>query len=80
MYLVIEIQKFSEESVAVCPVITKPTWNEGESEYCRVRSVAAISSVPQHSVIFMNDQGQLYDSKCYTHFPDPAPEEEAEGD
>ena len=67
MYLVIEIQKFDDGTVATPPLIVKSTFNEGESEYCRIRSIAAISSVPQHSVVFMNDEGLVYDSKCYKH-------------
>lgn len=67
MYLVIELQKLSDTQVAVPPVIQREKELEAESEYHRVLSVAALSSVPQHTVLFVRDDGYLYDYKCYNH-------------
>ena len=67
MYLIIEIQKTEGGQIGVPPIITKEDQNEAESEYCRVRSVAAVSSLPQHTVLMMEDNAKLYDFKCYTH-------------
>lgn len=67
MYLVLELQKLSDTQVAVPPVIQRENELEAESEYHRVLSVAAISSVPQHTVLFVRDDGYLYDYKSYVH-------------
>ena len=68
MYLVIEIQKFSDTQVSVVtPVITRENELEAESEYHRLLSIAAVSSVPQHTIIFSRDGGYLYEYKCYIH-------------
>lgn len=69
MYLIIEIQKTSDSQVAIPPIATRSTWLEAESEFCRIRSIAALSQVPWHSVALMNDEGVLYDFKCYEHLP-----------
>ena len=67
MYIIMEIQKNNDGSIGVPPIITKEDRNEAESEYCSIRAVAAISKLPQHTVIMMEDNGKLYDFKCYTH-------------
>lgn len=75
LYIVLEIQKLSDTQVATPPLIQKNTWEEGESEYCRVRSVAAVSTVPIHTVVFMRDDGYLFDYKSYDH-TNPSEEQE----
>lgn len=77
MYIVIELQKMSDTQVIAPPVITRENWNEAESEYCRVRSIAAVSEVPRHTVIFTRDDGLLYEYKSYSHEPE-APEDAPE--
>ena len=72
MYLVIELQKLSDTQVAVAPAIQRENELEAESEYHRVLSAAAISSVPQHTVLFVRDDGCLYDYKSYAHVPTEA--------
>lgn len=67
MYAIIEIQKFSDTQIAVPPVIQCATENEAESEYCRVRSIAAVSSVPVHTVVMIREDGDQIDYKCYKH-------------
>ena len=68
MKFVLEIQEFNEDSAAlVTPVITRKDWNEAESEFCRLRSVAAVSNVPVHTVVLMDGNGYVYDYKCYKH-------------
>lgn len=71
MYLVIELQKTSETQVAVPPVIQRDDELEAESEYHRVLSIAAVSSVPQHTVLFVRDDGYMYDYKTYNHAQTP---------
>lgn len=68
MKFVLELQEFSEDSAAlVTPVIARKDWNEAESEFCRLRSIAAVSSVPTHTIVFMDSNGFVYDYKCYKH-------------
>lgn len=68
MKFVLEIQEYSEDSAAlVTPVITRKDWNEAESEFCRLRSIAAVSSVPTHTIVLMDGNGYVYDYKCYKH-------------
>lgn len=67
MYLILELQKMSDTQVAVAPAIQRENKLEAESEYHRVLSIAAVSSVPQHTVLFVRDDGYLYDYKCYEH-------------
>lgn len=68
MKFVLETQEFSEDSASlVTPVITREDWNEAESEFCRLRSIAAVSSVPTHTIVLMDGNGYVYDYKCYKH-------------
>ena len=59
MYTILEIQKFSDGTAAYPPVVQKSTLNEGKSEFYRVASLAAISSVPKHIVILISDDGDV---------------------
>lgn len=77
MYIIFEIQKFSDFQVSVVtPVITRENKLEAESEYHRLISIAAISTVPQHTVIFTRDDGYLFESKTYKHDSNLPSEEE----
>lgn len=68
MKFILEIQEYSEDSAAlVTPVITRKEWNEAESEFCRLRSIAAVSNVPIHTIVFMESNGYVYDYKTYEH-------------
>ena len=67
MFAVIELQKLSDSQIAVPPIIQCGTEQQAESEYCRVRSVAAVSDVPVHTVLMMRDDGEMIDVKCYKH-------------
>lgn len=68
MKFVIETQEFTDGSAAVVtPIISRSDYLEGESEFCRVRSIAATSSVPVHSVFFIDSQEGVYDYRIYNH-------------
>ena len=68
MKFIIETQEFADGSAAVVtPIISRSDYLEGESEYCRVRSIAAMSSVPVHSVFFIDSQEGVYDYRIYNH-------------
>ena len=67
MFAVIEIQRLSDHQIAVPPVIQCKTELEAESEFCRVRSIAAVSSVPVHTVLMVEDNCHTIDYKSYKH-------------
>ena len=57
-YLVIEIQKFSDGTVAVPPIATFDSFFEALSRYHTILAAAAISDVPVHSCVLLNEVGQ----------------------
>ena len=54
MYIVLEIQKVDESSVGTL-INSYENRNEAESKYHTVLAAAAISTIPQHSAIMMED-------------------------
>ena len=79
MYYVLEIQKTDSEHVAYL-VHAAATGLEGESKYHQVLAAAAISSVPVHSAILLDDEGHPVKRDGYRHGsePGPGPEPNAE--
>lgn len=74
MYLIFEIQKLSSTSVAVpSPIFSTDNWNQAESEFHRLCSIAAVSSVMRHTIIMVDDGGIVYKAENYDH---PIQEEE----
>ena len=68
MYIVLEIQKMSETSVAVMtPIFTTASRLAAESEYHRLGSFAAVSTVPAHSIMIISDRGVLQKVETYVH-------------
>lgn len=68
MFIIIEIQKFSEDSVAIpTPIYANANENQAESEFHRLCSLAAISSVPQHSILMIYDDGRYRNSVSFLH-------------
>lgn len=68
MYIVLEIQKMSESSVAIpTPIYSNADKNQAESEFHRLSSLAAVSNVPVHSVMILSDEGLLQKVETYTH-------------
>lgn len=66
MYILIEMQT-SGEQTAIPPIVTKTDRNEAESEFHRLCSVAAVSSVPIHSVMMVDEFGNTIRSEHYAH-------------
>lgn len=61
MYLVFEIQKFSDTQVAVTtPIFSTDNLNQAESEFHRVCSFAAVSNLQKHTVILVSDEGFIH--------------------
>lgn len=64
-YLVIELQTNSD---TVASLITQHnTIEEAESKYHTVLAAGAISKVPIHSAVLMNDRGTSIKSETYVH-------------
>lgn len=57
-YLVIELQKFADGTLAVPPVATFDSWFEAVSRYHSILATAAISDVPVHSCVILTETGQ----------------------
>lgn len=57
-YLVIEIQKFSDGTVAVPPIASYDNFFDALSKYHTVLATAAISDVPVHTCVILNEVGQ----------------------
>lgn len=57
-YIVLEIQKFADGTIAVPPINTYDSFFEAVSRYHTILATAAISDVPVHSAVVMNEAGQ----------------------
>lgn len=57
-YLVIEIQKYADGTVAVPPIATYDSYFEALSRYHTILAAAAISDVPVHTCVLLNEVGQ----------------------
>lgn len=64
-YIVIELQV--NESGAVGNIITAyDSRNEAESAYHSVLA-AAVSAIPKHAAVIMDEEGAVLGSHCYAH-------------
>ena len=65
-YIVIELQTNSNDSVA--SIVTQyNTRNEPDSKFHTVLAAAAVSSVPTHAAVILNNQGELISEYHYIH-------------
>lgn len=67
-YLVIEIQKFADGTIAVPPIATYDDWYNAVSRYHAIMSAAAISDVPVHSCVVLNEVGQEVRMDSYNKY------------
>lgn len=72
MFIVIEIQK---DVTAATLVSTHDTRNEAENKYHTVLAYAAVSSLPKHSAVLMDENGITLKQESYFHEVEE-PEEE----
>ena len=56
-YIVIEIQKFADGTIAVPPVYAYATYNEAAQRYHTILAAAAVSDVAHHSAVMLTDTG-----------------------
>ena len=66
-YSVMEIQKFADGSIAVPPIATYESFFEAASRYHSILLVAAVSEVPVHSAVMLNDVGQEIRYDTFNH-------------
>ena len=67
MYIVVEVQTDAEGHVSIPPVASYETINEAEGAFHSVLAAAAVSSVPIHSAIVINEKAELIRSEHYEH-------------
>lgn len=66
MYIIQEIQTM-DGATAVTPAVPKASKNEAESAYYLALGAAAVSSVPLHAVVMIDDHGEVLHSGFYEH-------------
>lgn len=64
MYIVVEIQTSTTVATLVNSYEDR---NQAESKYHQILTAAALSSVPKHSAVLMNDVGQTIKNETYIH-------------
>ena len=74
-YIVMEIQKNYDGTVALLPPLVKDTMLEAESAYHGILAAAALSDLAFHSAVILNDEGGFVNGCGFPHDP---PEEEPE--
>ena len=66
-YIIIEIQKSNNGSVAICPPAAYDNQNTAEQAYHTALAAAAVSQVNVHSVIMLSDTGDRLKGETYYH-------------
>lgn len=66
-YVVIEIQKFSDGTIAVPPVNTYDSFFDAASRYHTILAAAAVSEVPVHSAVMLTETGQQIRLDTFNH-------------
>ena len=69
-YLVIEIQKFEGGSMST-PSYAFDNLNSAEAKWHTILASAAVSKLPVHSAVLLNETGYCIASKSYSHEEDP---------
>lgn len=65
-YLVIEIQVNTDGTVGNL-VYSYDARADAESKYHAVLSAAAVSTLPKHTAVIMDEDGAVLGSQCYRH-------------
>lgn len=66
MYIINEMQT-SKSGTALAPAVTRDDWQQAESEFHRLCSIAAVSSVPLHTIMMMDERGIVQRVEYYEH-------------
>lgn len=66
-YIVIELQKLTEDADVSTIVYPKNTKEEAESTYYSILASAAISTIPVHGAIIIDEMGNPIKNNSYKH-------------
>lgn len=66
-YIVIELQKITEDTDISTLVNSKNSLEEAESTYYSILAAAAISEIPIHGAIIIDEKGNPLKNNCYEH-------------
>ena len=66
MYVVVELQKSADDTIASL-VTTHQTLNDAESKFHQVLSYAAVSNLPLHSCVLLNEDAYVVKTESYAH-------------
>ncbi len=66
-YIVIEIQKFADGTIAVPPIATYDSYFDAASRFHTILASAAISEVPVHSAVILTETGQQIGIASFNH-------------
>ena len=69
MYLVIEIQTYADQTVGTI-VNSFSDLNQAEAAYHTCLAAAAVSQVPVHGAVMLQNDGIMIQYKTYTHGED----------
>ena len=67
VYIIIEIQKSNNGTVAIVPPASYTDERLAEQAYHTALSYAAVSQVDVHSVVMLNDVGERLKGETYYH-------------
>lgn len=65
IYIVLEIQ--TNNGAATATPFTYADRNTAEAKFHEILMYAAVSAVPKHAAVLMNEEGFQLKSECYTH-------------
>lgn len=74
-YIILEIQKMNDGSVAIVPPVSYAERDKAEQKYHTVLAYASVSTCDVHSAVMLTDEGELIKKETYYH---GQPEEEEE--
>ena len=67
VYIIIEIQKSNNGTVAIVPPASYTELNKAEQAYHQALAAAAVSKVDVHSVVMLSDSGERIKGETYYH-------------
>ena len=71
MFIVLEIQTNADGAVATL-VDAFADRNQAEQKYHTILSYAAISELPKHAAVMLDEEGRFIKAECYEHGDKPA--------
>lgn len=72
-YIVMELQTNN----GVTSIVTPSSYtdrNQAESQFHSILATAAVSSVEEHAVVMLTNDGRIVRNECYKHYTEPQEE------